>query len=307
MVNNKKDFLTLNDYEGTVLMSIIKKASDIKAEPKKYEKILSGKNIAMLFDKHSTRTRLSFEAGINQLGGNCLILDSKSLQISRGETVQDTAIIFSRYLDGLVIRTFKHEIVESFARYCSIPVINGLTDSYHPCQALSDMFTLYEIGLLDKSLKFSYVGDCNNVANSLILGLLSLGIDITIGCPLRYGPGEDIKKAVEKLSKKTGAKLNIVEDPITSVSEADVIYTDVWISMGDESSDDKIDALKRFQVNREMLKAAKKDVKVMHCLPAHRESEITSDILDDRVHSIVWDQAENRLHAQKSLLIYLLP
>jgi len=298
----KKDFLTLKDYSREEIKYLLDLSGKIKKDKNSYSKVLEGKNIAMLFDKHSTRTRLSFEAGINQLGGNAIYLDSKNLQISRGETYQDTAKVLSKYIDGLVIRTYSQETVDIFAKYGTIPVINGLTDIYHPCQILSDMLTLKEPGLLNKDLKFTYVGDSNNVTNSLIIGFSKLGIDITIGCPQKYSPPEEIIKYAR--NQKEGSKLNLVYDPVKAVSDADVVYTDVWLSMGDEKNKQKLTALKSFQVNYKLLKYAKEEVKVMHCLPAHRGQEITSEVLDGK-NSIVLQQAENRLHAQKALLVYL--
>ncbi len=298
----KKDFLTLKDYSKEEIEYLLDLSGKIKKDKNSYSKVLEGKNIAMLFDKHSTRTRLSFEAGINQLGGNAIYLDSKNLQISRGETYQDTAKVLSKYIDGLVIRTYSQETVDIFAKYGTIPVINGLTDIYHPCQILSDMLTLKEPGLLNKDLKFTYVGDSNNVTNSLIIGFSKLGIDITIGCPQKYSPPEEIIKYAR--NQKEGSKLNLVYDPVKAVSDADVVYTDVWLSMGDEKNKQKLTALKSFQVNYKLLKYAKEEVKVMHCLPAHRGQEITSEVLDGK-NSIVLQQAENRLHAQKALLVYL--
>ncbi|MFZ3085303.1 MAG: ornithine carbamoyltransferase [Candidatus Hydromicrobium sp.] len=298
----KKDFLTLKDYSKEEIEYLLDLSVKIKKDKNSYSKVLEGKNIAMLFDKHSTRTRLSFEVGINQLGGNSIYLDYKNLQISRGETYQDTAKIFSRYLDGVVIRTYSQEIVDIFAKYGTIPVINGLTDIYHPCQILADMLTLKELGLLNKDLKFIYIGDSNNVTNSLIIGFSKLGIDITIGCPEKYSPPEEIIEYAR--NQKEGSKLNLVHDPVKAVSDADVVYTDVWLSMGDEINKQKLTDLKSYQVNYKLLKYAKEEVKVMHCLPAHRGQEITSEVLDGK-NSIVLQQAENRLHAQKALLVYL--
>lgn len=298
----KKDFLTLKDYSKEEIEYLLDLSGKIKKDKNSYSKVLEGKNIAMLFDKHSTRTRLSFEAGINQLGGNSIYLDSKNLQISRGETYQDTAKIFSRYLDGVIIRTYSQEIVDIFAKYGTIPVINGLTDIYHPCQILADMLTLKELGLLNKDLKFIYIGDSNNVTNSLIIGFSKLGINITIGCPEKYSPPEEIIEYAR--NQKEGSKLNLVHDPVKAVSNADVVYTDVWLSMGDEINKQKLTDLKSYQVNYKLLKYAKEEVKVMHCLPAHRGQEITSEVLDGK-NSIVLQQAENRLHAQKALLVYL--
>ena len=298
----KKDFLTLKDYSRDEIEYIFDLSEKIKKNNNKYSKVLEGKNIAMLFDKHSTRTRLSFEAGINQLGGKALFLDSKNLQLSRGETYNDTAKIFSMYVDGVIIRTFKQKTVEIFAEYGTIPVINGLTDTYHPCQALSDMFTLKELGLLNKDLKFTYIGDSNNVTNSLIIGFSKMGINITIGSPDKYSPPQEIIDYAKNLNE--GSKINVVHDPVGAVSDADVVYTDVWFSMGDEINDRKILELNSYQVNSELLENAKKGVKVMHCLPAHRGEEITSEVLDGN-SSIVLQQAENRIHAQKGLLVYL--
>jgi ornithine carbamoyltransferase len=304
MKNKQKDFLTLKDYSREEILYMIALAAKIKKDKRLYNDLLKSKSIALLFDKHSTRTRLSFEAGIEQLGGNCIYLDGSTLQLKRGETVQDSAKVFSGYLDGLIIRTFKQETVEIFAKNSTIPVINGLTDLYHPCQILSDLFTILELGMLDKNLKFTYVGDCNNVSNSLMIGFAKLGIDITIGCPGAYKPSGDIMESATHLAKESGSSINITDDPTEAVENADIIYTDVWISMGDEDSEEKTKVLTKFQVNSKLAYHAKTDVKIMHCLPAHRGQEITSEIMDGE-NSIVWLQAENRLYAQKALLVYL--
>ena len=298
---NKKDFLTLKDYDRDTIEDLIDLAGNIKADPGKYIEILEGKNIALLFDKHSTRTRLSFEAGISQMGGNAIYLDSGSLQLSRGENYSDTAKIFSGYLDGVVIRTFKHKTVEIFAKNADIPVINGLTDSCHPCQILSDLFTIKELGLLKPDLKFTYLGDSNNVASSLMVGFSKLGIKMTIGSPPEYGPDPGILQYCRKM---TGSDIRVENDPERAVKNADIIYTDVWISMGDTDSKDKIKKLSSYQINKNIVKYASGDVKIMHCLPAHRDEEMTSDILDSSM-SVVFLQAENRLYAQKALLAYI--
>ncbi|MBE3094168.1 MAG: ornithine carbamoyltransferase [Actinobacteria bacterium] len=304
MKNKQKDFLTLKDYSREEILYMTALAAKIKEDKKLYSDLLKSKSIALLFDKHSTRTRLSFEAGIEQLGGNCIYLDASTLQLKRGETVQDSAKVFSGYLDGLIIRTFKQETVEVFAKNSTIPVINGLTDLYHPCQILSDLFTIQELGMLDKNLKFTYIGDCNNVSNSLMIGFAKLGIDMTIGCPGAYKPSEDIMEYTARLAKENGSSINITDDPLKAVENADIIYTDVWISMGDEDSEEKTKTLTKFQVNSKLAYYAKPDVKIMHCLPAHRGQEITSEVMDGE-NSIVWQQAENRLYAQKALLVYL--
>jgi len=298
---NKKDFLTLKDYDSETIKYLLDTAGEIKGDPSKYSKILEGKNIALLFDKHSTRTRLSFEAGISQMGGNAIYLDSKNLQLSRGETYADTAKIFSGYLDAVVIRTFSHSTVEIFAEEGSIPVINGLTDTYHPCQVLSDLFTVKEAGLMLPGLKFTYVGDSNNVTNSLMVGLAKLGYKLTIVSPPEYKPGQEIMKYIGSIE---GSNVSIVTDPVEAVKDADIVYTDVWISMGDTESDQKVKKLSSYQLNKELLSHAADDVVIMHCLPAHRGEEITSEVLDGP-NSIVLKQAENRLHAQKALLAYI--
>ncbi|MDD5621654.1 MAG: ornithine carbamoyltransferase [Actinomycetota bacterium] len=298
----KRDFLTLKDYSCDEIEYILELSRLIKKDKNKYGNVLDGKNIAMLFDKHSTRTRISFEAGINQLGGKALILDSKSLQLGRGETYKDTAEIFSLYVDGVIIRTFKQETVEIFAKYGNIPVINGLTDKYHPCQILADMLTLKELGLLNKNLKFTYIGDSNNVTNSLIIGFLKFGIGITVASPEKYSPSKEILEYAS--NRKDGIKIKIMHDPAEAVKDADVVYTDVWLSMGEEMDNNKLKELKNYQVNSGLLMHAKKEVKVMHCLPAHRGQEITGEVLDGK-NSIILKQAENRIHAQKGLLAYL--
>jgi ornithine carbamoyltransferase len=298
---NKKDFLTLKDYDSKTISYLLDIAGDVKNDPLKYSKVLEGKNIALLFDKHSTRTRLSFEAGISQMGGNVIYLDAKNLQISRGETYADTAKIFSLYLDAVVIRTFSHRTIEIFAEEGSIPVINGLTDMYHPCQVLSDLFTIKEAGLLSPGLKITYMGDSNNVTNSLMVGLSKLGIKITISSPSEYKPGQEIIKYIESIK---GSNVSIVIDPVKAVEGADIVYTDVWISMGDAGSDQKVKKLSSYQLNKELLNHAAKDVIIMHCLPAHRGEEITAEVLDGS-NSIVLKQAGNRLYAQKALLAYI--
>ncbi|MEI7616668.1 MAG: ornithine carbamoyltransferase [Actinomycetota bacterium] len=301
----KKDFLTLLDYSKDEINYLLRLAGDIKQNNAEYSEILKNRNIALLFDKPSTRTRLSFEVGINQLGGNCLVLDSKTMQLGRGETYADTAKIFNGYLDGVVIRTFRQTDIETVASNCDIPVINALTDSYHPCQILSDLFTLYERDLLcKKDLKFVYLGDSNNVLNSLLVGFTKLGINITVGCPKEYEPDKKLMEILGDLSLKSKNRIIIENNPLAAVKDADVVYTDVWLSMGDEDSTQKISDLKPFQVNKKLLSEAKKDVLIMHCLPAHRELEITSEVLDSK-NSIVWAQAENRLYAQKALLVLL--
>ena len=296
----KKDFLKLSDLTKNEVLGLLKQAAELKQFKAKSttHQPLKGKSLGMIFNKNSTRTRISFEVGMYELGGHSLFLTPDQMQLGRGETIADSARVLSRYLDGILIRTFDFKEVEELAKHASIPVINGLTDLNHPIQILSDLFTIHEkLGHLDE-IKIAYVGDGNNVAYSWITAAAMLDLKLSVGCPSSYTPklpkGVTIPDSVE-----------ITEDPIAAVRDADVIYTDVWISMGQEEAPEKISLLKPYQINQSLVDAAKKDVLVMHCLPAHREMEITSEVLEGK-HSIVFDQAENRLHLQKALLKTLL-
>jgi ornithine carbamoyltransferase len=296
----KKDFLKLSDLTKNEVLELLKEATELKqfkAEGTAHQP-LKGKSLGMIFNKNSTRTRISFEVGMYELGGHSLFLTPDQMQLGRGETIADSARVLSRYLDGILIRTFDFKEVEELAKHASIPVINGLTDLNHPIQILSDLFTIHEkLGHLDE-IKIAYVGDGNNVAYSWITAAAMFDLKLSVGCPSSYTPklpkGVTIPDSIE-----------ITEDPIAAVRDADVIYTDVWISMGQEEAPEKISLLKPYQINQPLVDAAKKDVLVMHCLPAHREMEITSEVLEGK-HSIVFDQAENRLHLQKALLKTLL-
>lgn len=268
--------------------------------------LLPGKTLGLLFQKPSTRTRVSFEAGMNQLGGHALSLPMGDIQLSRGETVADTARVLSRYLDGIVIRTYDHAIVEEWAREATMPVINGLTDHSHPCQALSDLLTIQEMKGRLKGLSIAYVGDGNNVANSLIEAAAKMGMRITIGCPVGYQPDQHVIDRARTEAEATGAAIEVMENPQVAVKEADVVYTDVWISMGREREQARrLKTLSPYQLNGRLLQRAKPDAIVMHCLPAHRGEEITAEVLDGP-QSVVIDQAENRLHMQKAILVQLL-
>ena len=296
----KKDFLKLSDLTKNEVLGLLKQAAKLKqfkTEGTAHQP-LKGKSLGMIFNKNSTRTRISFEVGMYELGGHSLFLTPDQMQLGRGETIADSARVLSRYLDGILIRTFDFKEVEELAKHASIPVINGLTDLNHPIQILSDLFTIHEkLGHLDE-IKVAYVGDGNNVAYSWITAATMFDLKLSVGCPSSYTPklpkGVTIPDSIE-----------ITEDPIAAVRDADVIYTDVWISMGQEEAPEKISLLKPYQINQPLVDAAKKDVLVMHCLPAHREMEITSEVLEGK-HSIVFDQAENRLHLQKALLKTLL-
>lgn len=268
--------------------------------------LLKGKTLGLLFQKPSTRTRVSFEAGMHQLGGHALVLPMADIQLSRGESVADTARVLSRYLDGIVIRTYDHATVEEWAREATMPVINGLTDLSHPCQALSDLLTITEKKGRLKGIKIAYVGDGNNVANSLIEAAAKMGMTIALGCPSGYQPDQHVVDLARVEAATTGALVELSEDPFVAVKEADVVYADVWISMGREREQARrLRVLAPYQVNSRLVGKAKPDAIVMHCLPAHRGEEITAEVLDGR-QSVIIDQAENRLHMQKAILTTLL-
>ncbi len=264
---------------------------------------LSGKTLGMIFDKSSTRTRISFEVGIYQLGGMALFLNNRDTQLGRGEDISDTARVMSRYLDAVVIRTYSQSFVEDFARYATIPVINGLTDQQHPCQILSDLFTIIEKKGRYEGLKIAYVGDGNNVANSWIDAAARLPIRLSLACPEKYEPEQDI---LERGTKKAPGNIALYRAPADAVKDADVIYTDVWTSMGQEAEKEaRKKIFRKYQVNSKLLARAREDAIVMHCLPAHRGEEITDDVIDGS-HSVVIDQAENRLHVQKAVMEILI-
>lgn len=298
----KKDFLTLSDFSSKEIHSLLQRASELKSGKDKSACPLLGKSIGIMFDKTSTRTRISFQTGIYQLGGQPIYINTKELQLGRGETIEDTAKTLSRYLHGIVIRTYAHSLVEVLANNATIPVINGLTDLHHPCQALADMLTIIEKkgGLED--IQIVYIGDGNNVANSLIEASELMGMRLTIACPKGYEPDSKVyKKAIA-----SNAKIKIVSDPETAAANADVLYTDVWISMGQEREvERRRQTFKNYQLNQGLLSLAKPDAIVMHCLPAHRGEEITADVIDSP-QSVIFDQAENRLHSQKALLEMLI-
>ncbi|MCM8809174.1 MAG: ornithine carbamoyltransferase [Candidatus Omnitrophica bacterium] len=298
----KKDFLKIKDLtkeEIYKIFDITKYFKSLKKE-KKITDHLKNLTIGLLFSKPSTRTRLSFEVAIFQLGGFPIYLASESTQISRGESIKDTARVISKYIDGIIIRTYSQEEIEEFARYSEIPVINALTDLYHPVQILSDFFTIYEKKGTFENLKITYIGDGNNICNSLIEGCDLLGIEIRVSCPDEYRPEE---KIIKNLINKNILKIS--SKPDAFIEDADIIYTDTWVSMGDELEKEKrIKIFQKYQVNRNLLKKAKKDFLFMHCLPAHRGEEVVDEVIDGP-NSIVIEQAENRLHTQKGLLCFI--
>jgi len=300
-----KDLLTLYDLEPAEFEMIFRRAEKLKTLQGKglSHRPLEGKMLGLVFDKSSTRTRLSFEAGMYQLGGMTTFLSRKDIQLGRGETIADTARVISRYLDGVVIRTFGQEIVEEFAREASIPVINGLTDLLHPCQILGDLLTVLEKSGTYKGIKVSYVGDGNNIANSWINAAARLPFHLSLACPEGYDPDARI---LERGRKASAEGIDLFRDPAEAVRDADVVYTDVWASMGQEEEEAcRKTVFREYQVNDALLKHAKNEVLVMHCLPAHRGDEITDEVMDG-TRSVVFDQAENRLHIQKAILEILL-
>jgi len=301
----KKDLLSILEFETADFDIIFKRAYKLKKALKngKPHASLKGKTLGMIFDKSSTRTRISFEVGMYQLGGIALFLNSRDTQIGRGEIIADSARMMSRYLNGIMIRTYAQTSVEEFARYASIPVINGLTDLLHPCQILSDLFTIQEKKGSYEGLKIAYIGDGNNIANSWIEAAARLPFRLSLACPEKYDPDSQIMSQAQTSSIEG---VTVYRNPMEAAKDADVLYTDVWASMGQESEqEERKKVFKNYQINETVLKAAKKDAVVMHCLPAHRGEEITADVLDGP-NSIVIDQAENRLHVQKAILEILL-
>jgi len=300
---HNKDLISVKDLTSEEIYTILALTKKLK---KKNKKLLKDKSLGLIFEKPSTRTRVSFEVGIYQLGGIGLYLNRNDLQIGRGETVKDTAMTLSRYLNGIMIRAFSHSMVEELAKYASIPVINGLTDLLHPCQALSDFFTILEYKRRVSNLKIGFVGDGNNVANSLIITAAKMGANITVASPVGYTVKNEIQIIGKDIAKQAGSKIEFTEDPAEAANNADVLYTDVWVSMGQESEQGKRnETFQNYQINKTLLKNAKDDVIVMHCLPAHRGEEITDDIVDGK-NSVVFDQAENRLHTQKAIMALLM-
>ena len=290
------------------LVGLLELATSIKNRQKAGEPYepLRGKSLAMIFEKASTRTRISFEVGMTQLGGHALFLSPNDLQVGRGETIADTARVLSRYVDGILYRAYTHEHVRELARHATVPVINGLDDREHPCQVATDLFTVQEHKGNPKALKLAYVGDGNNVCNSLLVGCAILGMHVSAGVPKGYEPDATLLGAAKRIAKENGSSVHVVHDPFDAVKDADVVYTDVWVSMGMEGEKEAREkTFLPYQVSEKLVSAAKPDAVVMHCLPAHRGLEITDDVIDGP-QSIVFDQAENRLHVQKAILARFL-
>jgi ornithine carbamoyltransferase len=268
--------------------------------------LLKGKTLAMIFEKPSTRTRVSFEVGMWQLGGYALYLNASDLQLGRGETIADTAQVLSRYVDGMMARVFAHQTILDLVKYSRVPVINGLSDFTHPCQGLADLFTIYEKKGRLSGLKLAYIGDGNNVAHSLLFGCSKVDMDIILACPSGYEPNPEVLSKAKEEGRRSGCKVKVTNDPKEASRKADIIYTDVWASMGKEKEHEKrVKIFKPYQVNGKLVKEAKEDYLFMHCLPAHRGEEVTDEVADSK-NSVIFDQAENRLHTQKAILALIM-
>ncbi len=304
-----RNILTLAEFSREEIIKILDLADRFKEERKKFifKKILSTKTLAMIFEKPSTRTRVSFDVAMNDLGGNSIAINSTDIQLSRGETIEDTAKSFSRYVDVIMARVHNHNEVDDLAKYASIPVINGLSDIYHPTQVLADLQTIREKKGKLEGLKMVWIGDGNNVCNTLLIGCSIMGIDMEVASPSNYKPNRDTYELAKRLSKKSGSRIEMLEDAKKAIKNADIVVTDTFISMGSNSQRTKRlkTFLPEYQVNTNLMDRAKKDAIFMHCLPSHRGEEVTDEVIDG-TKSVVWDEAENRLHSQKALLALLL-
>ena len=303
-----KSLASMYDLTGEEIEQILKTTELLKLQFLRGERhaLLKGKTLAMIFEKPSTRTRVSFEVGMWQLGGYTLYLNANDLQLGRGETIADTARVLSRYVDGIMARVFAHQTILDLVKYSNVPVINGLSDFTHPCQGLADLFTIYEKKGRFSGLRLAYVGDGNNVAHSLIYGCSKVGMNIVLACPKGYEPHPEVVSQAKKEAKRNGGAVKVTNDPKGAVQGADIVYTDVWASMGKEKErEERIKIFKPYQVNLNLIKGAKDDYIFMHCLPAHRGEEVTGEVADSR-NSVIFDQAENRLHTQKAIMALII-
>jgi len=299
-----RDFLTLKDFTRQEIEEMVSLGIDLKAKQKAGipTPILEGKTLGMIFQKSSTRTRVSFEVGMYQLGGSALFLSTNDLQIGRGEPIKDTARVLSRYLDGIMIRTYSHADVEELAAYADIPVINGLTDDYHPTQVIADLITIQEHKGKLAGIKFAYVGDGNNMTHSLMIGCAKVGMDVTVACPDGYMPNPEVVALAQGYAAESGGSVTVMHDPKEAVKGVDVIYTDTWASMGQEAEKEiRKKAFAGYQVDDALMALAKPDAIFMHCLPAYRGMEVTDEVMES-AQSVVFDEAENRLHAHKAIM-----
>jgi ornithine carbamoyltransferase len=300
-----RDYLSVDDLTPDELGGVLSLAAAVKAEPAMFADRLAGRTIALVFEKPSTRTRVSFEVGVVQLGGHPLVLSSADLQLGRGETIEDTGRVLSRFVDAIVLRTFEQERLEVLAGAATVPVVNSLSDFEHPCQALADLFTVRERLGGPERLTLAYVGDGNNVAHSLLLAGAKSGMTVRVATPPGFEPIPQVVHRATEIAAETGGAVVVTSDPEEAVTGADVLYTDVWASMGQEAeADERSLVFLTYQLNEKLVELANKRVIVLHCLPAHRGQEITAGVIDGP-HSAVWDQAENRLHTQKALLLFL--
>ena len=301
-----KDFIEIHDYSAAEVMDIFRLAAEMKKQPAKFNRSLEGQTLAMIFEKSSTRTRVSFEVGMFQLGGHALFLSSRDIQLGRGEPIYDTAKVLSRYVDGIMARTFAHKSVTDLAEYSSVPVINGLTDLSHPCQAMTDYFTAWEkLGDL-KGRKIAFVGDGNNMSHSLMFGAPKVGMDIAVATPGGYAPDAEIVARAKGDADMAGTKVTVTTSIDEAVKGADVVETDVWASMGQEEEAEKRRRdFAKWQVDRRVMSLAKREAIFMHCLPAHRGEEVAAEVIDS-AQSVIYDEAENRLHVQKAILQFLM-
>jgi len=303
-----KNLISINDLSKEEVAQILETAEIMKLRHYSHEEqpLLKGKVLGMIFQKPSLRTRVSFEAGMIQLGGAAIYLGPEDIKLGQREATKDIAQVLSRYVDGIMARTFSHEIILELANYSSVPVINGLSDLLHPCQILGDLLTIKEKKGRLSNLKLAYLGDGNNVAHSLLFGVVKVGMDIVLATPSNYEPKSEIVEQAKKDAKKMGSRVEIIHNPLEAADKADIIYTDVWTSMGFEKERDiRKNVFRPYQINQDLVNRAKDDVLILHCLPAHRGEEITDEVIDGP-HSVVIDQAENRLHAQKAILALLL-
>jgi ornithine carbamoyltransferase len=302
-----KDLISINDLTPAEIRKIFTAAADLKANPRNYSDALAGRSVALIFEKPSLRTRVTFDLGATQMGASCVYLDHQNVRLGERESVKDMALNLERWVDAIVARTYSHETVIELAAHSSAPVINGLSEFSHPCQGLTDYFTLTEkVGPDLRGFRITYVGDGNNTCHSLVFGAAKLGARITVGCPKGYEPDADVLKEARKDARNSGGKIEVVNDPFDAVEGAQAVYTDVWASMGFEAETERRrEIFSPFRVTKKLMKSARKDAFLMHCLPAHRGDEVDADVIDSKI-SIVYDQAENRLHAQKAIMFLLV-
>jgi ornithine carbamoyltransferase len=301
-----RHLISIHDLTAAEVAGLFWLAAEVKAQPRRYAGALAGKSLGMIFEKSSTRTRVSFEVGMVQLGGHALFLSSRDIQLGRGEPIADTAKVLSRYVDGIMARTFSHQTVLDLALFGSVPVINGLTDDLHPCQALADYFTLSEIFGELEGRKIAYVGDGNNMAHSLLFGAAKVGMDVAVASPAAYSVKPHYVELARQDAAAAGTRIELTEDPRQAVAGASAVYTDVWASMGQETeAGERLQAFRGFQVDAALMAAALPEAVFLHCLPAHRGEEVTAEVADGR-QSRIFDEAENRLHVQKAILLWLL-